>query len=178
MFDTIFGDKDLQRFVTKKWIEIYDQLEKNYNVNKEIRIKVPMLRSDLYEFSDAYIVVKGIIAVTNPDDAKRNKVVAFKNNAPFINCFSKINGVQIDKEEDLDVVIPIYNLLEYRKNYRKQQGVYGCITETNQVILVLLILNLLNVRQVLQEILIMLVMVKLAMMQTKWVKMKLKLLFL
>ena len=72
MFDTIFGDKDLQRFVTKKWIEIYDQLEKNYNVNKEIRIKAPMLRSDLYEFSDAYIVVKGIIAVTNPDDAKRN----------------------------------------------------------------------------------------------------------
>ena len=72
MFDTIFGDKDLQRFVTKKWIEIYDQLEKNYNVNKEIRIKAPMLRSDLYEFSDAYIVVKGIITVTNPDDAKRN----------------------------------------------------------------------------------------------------------
>ena len=78
-----------------------------------------MLRSDLYDFSDAYIVVKGVIAVTNPDNGKRNKAVAFKNNAPFINCFSKINGVQIDNEEDLDVVIPIYNLLKYRKNYRK-----------------------------------------------------------
>ena len=66
-----------------------------------------MLRSDLCDFSDAYIVVKGIIAVTNPDNAKRNKSVAFKNNAPFINYISKINGIQIDNAEDLDVVIPM-----------------------------------------------------------------------
>ena len=62
---------NLPKFVTKKWIEIYDQSEKNYNVNKEIRIKTPMLRSDLCDFSDAYIVVKGEIIVTNPDDAKK-----------------------------------------------------------------------------------------------------------
>ena len=54
-----------------------------------------------------YIVVKRIIAVTNPNNARRNKAVAFKNNAPFINCISKINGVQNDNAEDLDVVIPI-----------------------------------------------------------------------
>ena len=48
--------------------------------------------------------------------------VAFKNNAPFINCISKINGVQIDNAEDLDVVMPMYNLLEYSKNYRKTTG--------------------------------------------------------
>ena len=66
-----------------------------------------MLRSDLCDFSDAYIIVKGIIAVTNPDNAKRNKSVAFKNNAPFINYISKINGIQIDNAEDLDVVIPM-----------------------------------------------------------------------
>ena len=64
-----------------------------------------MLRSDLFDFSDAYIVVKGVLAVTNLDDGKRNKVVAFKNNAPFINCISKINGVQIDNAEDLDAVM-------------------------------------------------------------------------
>ena len=64
-FDTTFDDKDLPRFVTKKLIKIYDQLEKNYNVNKEIRIKTPMLRSDLCDFSDVYIVVKRVIAVTN-----------------------------------------------------------------------------------------------------------------
>ena len=74
-----------------------------------------MLRSDLRDFSDVYIVVKGVIAVTNPDDAKRNKAVVFKNNAPFINCISQINGVQIDNADDLDVVIPICNLLEYSK---------------------------------------------------------------
>ena len=75
-----------------------------------------MLRSDLCDFNDVYIVVKGIIAVTNPNDAKRNKAVAFKNNAPFINCISKINV------KDRDVVMPMYNLLEYSKNYRKTAG--------------------------------------------------------
>ena len=59
-----------------------------------------MLRSDLCDFSNAYIVVKGDITVTEPDNAKRNKSVAFKNDAPFINCISKINGVQIDNAED------------------------------------------------------------------------------
>ena len=120
--DTTPDDKDLPRFVTKKWIEVYDQSEKNYNVNKEIRVKTPMLRSCVHDFSDAYIVVNGDIIVTYPDDAKRNKSVAFKNNAPFINCIWKINGVQIDNAEDLDVVMPIYNLLEYSKNYRKTTG--------------------------------------------------------
>ena len=54
-----------------------------------------MLRSDLCDFSDVYIVVKGTITVTSPDDAKRNKAVAFKNNAPFSNCVSKTNGVKL-----------------------------------------------------------------------------------
>ena len=81
-----------------------------------------MLRSDLCDFSDAYIVVKEIIGVINPDNAKRNKAVTFKNNTPFINCISKINGVQIDNAEDLDVVMPMYKLLEYNKNYRKTTG--------------------------------------------------------
>ena len=67
-------------------IEVNDQSEKNYSVNKEIRIKRSMLRSDLCDFSDAYIVVKRTITVTNSDNAKRNKVVAFKSNASFIDC--------------------------------------------------------------------------------------------
>ena len=81
-----------------------------------------MLRSDLCDFSDAYIVVKGTITVIDPDNAKRKKSVAFKNNAPFISCISKINGVQIDNAEDLDVVMPTYNLPEYSKSYRKTTG--------------------------------------------------------
>ena len=110
--DTTSDDKDLPRFVTKKWVEVYDQSEGNYDVNKEIRIKISMLRSDLFNFNDAYIVVKGDITVGAPNNAKTNKAVAFKHNVPFINCISKINGVKIDNAEDLDVVMPIYNLLE------------------------------------------------------------------
>ena len=121
--DTTSDDKDLPRFVTKKWIEVYDQSEGNYNVNKEIRIKTSMLRSDLCDFSDAYIVVEGDITLEGDNDAnKRNKNLAFKNNAPFINCISKINGVKIDNAEYLDVAMPMYNLLEYSKNYRKTTG--------------------------------------------------------
>ena len=85
-------NKDLPKFVSKKWIEVYDQSEGNYNVNKEIRIKISMLRSDLCDYSNAYTVVKGTITIVRPNGAKRNKEVTFKNNAPFINCISKING--------------------------------------------------------------------------------------
>ena len=81
-----------------------------------------MLRSDLYDYSDAYIFVKGTITVVRPDNVKRNKATAFKNNAPLINCISKINGIKIDNAEDLDVVMPMCNLLEYSKNYRKTTG--------------------------------------------------------
>ena len=101
---------------------IRKKIQRNKEINKEIRIKTPILRSDLYYFSDTYTVLKEITAVTNPDNAKRNKSAAFKNNAPFINCISKINSVQIDNAEDLDVVMPIYNLLEYSKNYKRTTG--------------------------------------------------------
>ena len=83
-----------------------------------------MLRSDLCDFSDAYIVVKRDITLEVDNDAnKRDKNLAFKNNAPFINCISKINGVKIDSAEDLDVVMAMYNLLEYSKSYRKTTGI-------------------------------------------------------
>ena len=122
-----------------------------------------------------YIV--GNITVTDPDNAKRNKAVAFKNNATFINCISKINGIKIDNAGDLDVVMPMHNLLEYSKITEKKRTACGITTEMNQAILFLLILNPLNTRKVLQEILMMLMLVKLVMMQTKLVKMKLKLSF-
>ena len=86
LLDTTSDDKDLPISVTKKWIEVYDPSGRDYRVNKEIRTKTQILRSDLSDFSDVYIVLKGYIAVTNPDDAKRSKCVTFKNNAPFINC--------------------------------------------------------------------------------------------
>ena len=83
--DITSDDKDLPKFVTKKWIEVYDQSERISDVNNEIRIKTSMLRSDLCDYSNAYIVVKGNITIVRPNNAKRNKEVTFKNNAPFIN---------------------------------------------------------------------------------------------
>ena len=91
-------DKNLPKFDTKKWIEVYDQSERNSNPNNEIRIKTSMLRSNLCDYSNAYIVLKGTITVTSPGNAKRNKAV-LKNNARFINCISKINGVKIDNKK-------------------------------------------------------------------------------
>ena len=87
-----------------------------YKPNKQIRFKTSMLRSDLCDFSDAYIVVKGNIAVTEQNNAKTNKSVAFKNNAPFVNC------ILIDNAEDPDVVVPMYGLLEYSKNCWRTTG--------------------------------------------------------
>ena len=101
--DITSDNKDLPKFVTKKWIEVYDQSQGNYDVNKEIRIKTSMFRSDLCDFSDAYSVVKGTITVVRPNNSKRNRTVTFKNNAPFINCISKINVVKNGNAEDLDV---------------------------------------------------------------------------
>ena len=68
--NTTSDDKNLPRFVTKKWIEVYNQSGGNYNVNEEIRIKTSMLRSDLCDFIDGYIVLKGNIIVAKPDEAK------------------------------------------------------------------------------------------------------------
>ena len=136
-----------------------------------------MLRSDLCGFSDTYIIVKVTITAANPDGAKRNKEITFKNNVPFINCISKINGVKIDNAEDLDVVMPTYDLLEHSKNYRKTTGSLwnyyrdepsDSFSSNSQPF---------KYKVRLQEILIMLVMVKTGMMQIKLVKMKLKLLF-
>ena len=73
--DRTSNDNALPRFVTKKWIEVYDQSEGNYNLNKEIRIKTSMLRSDLCDFNDAYILVKETITVGAPNNAKKKKKI-------------------------------------------------------------------------------------------------------
>ena len=82
-----------------------------------------MLRSDLCDYSDAYVWVKGTITVTNPNNnVNFDRRLTLKNNAPFISCISKINGELVENAEDLHIVMPIYNLLEYSKNYEKTLG--------------------------------------------------------
>ena len=113
------------RFITKKWIEVHDQsgnAENRYKPSKQIRLKTSMLRSDLSDFSDAYIVVTGKTTVACADIGAYDKKLAFKNNAPFIDCAIKINNTLIDNAEDLDILIPMYSLIEYSKNYRKTTG--------------------------------------------------------
>ena len=78
-----------------------------------------MLRADFQDYSNAYIVVEGTTTIIRPNNSKISKSIAFKNNAPFVNSISKINGVLIDNAEDLDVVTTMHNLLEYSKNDRK-----------------------------------------------------------
>ena len=83
------------------------------------RFKISMLRSDLCDYSDAYVVAKGKITVEGKNDAKtRNKKVIFKNNAPFRSRISKINNAFTDNAEDLDIVMSVYNLLEYSDNMK------------------------------------------------------------
>ena len=79
-----------------------------------------MLRADLCDYSDAYILVKGKITVTKGrNNDVYDKKLALKSNAPFISCISKINGILIENAEDLDIAMPMYNLFEYSKNFRK-----------------------------------------------------------
>ena len=79
-----------------------------------------MSGSNICDYSDAYIVLKAtldlLVAAANEND-KAEKEVAFKNNAPFRSCISKINNTLIDNVEDLDIVMLMYNLLEYSQNY-------------------------------------------------------------
>ena len=88
-----------------------------------------MLKSSLCDYSHAYILVKGTITINGrgADAAarqadERDKDVSFKNCASFINCISEINNTQIDNAKDIDIVMPIYNLVEYSDNYAKTSG--------------------------------------------------------
>ena len=115
------------KFRTKNWVEINDESRGTYNVNSQIKFKTTMLKSSLCVYSDAYILVKGTITVNNTaaaDAAVNNaiKKVIFKNYAPFINCMSEINNTQIDNAKDIDIVMPMYNLIEYSDNYAKTTG--------------------------------------------------------
>ena len=121
-FLKIMKVKKLSKFVTRGYVRV-NSLSNAYNENKSIRFKTPMLRSNLCDYSDAYILVNGTITVTgnHPRD-RQNRPLISKNNAPFISCITRINGELIEDADDSDIVMPMCNLLEYSKNYRKTTG--------------------------------------------------------
>ena len=124
---TLNASNQPSKFRTKNWVEINDESRGTYSVNRKIDFKASLLRSSLCDYSDAYILVKGNISVNNTtaadaDANNTNKKVIFKNCAPFTNCISKINNTQIDNAEYIDIVMPMYNLIEYSDNYSKTSG--------------------------------------------------------
>ena len=115
------------KFRTRNWVEINDESRGAYNVNSQIKFKTTMLKSSLCDYSDAHILVKGTISVNNTAAAgaaanNTNKKVIFKNCAPFTNCIIEIKNTQIDNAKDIDIVLPMYNLVEYSDNYAKTTG--------------------------------------------------------
>ena len=114
----LLNDSIVSKFATRKWIEVNNLSGGQYSVNKNIKLKVPTLRSNLCDYNDTYIVVKRKIDLeVVGDNNMTQKGVVFQNNAPFRSCISKINNTFIDNAEDLDTVMPMYNLLEYSDNY-------------------------------------------------------------
>ena len=116
------------KFKTRNWVEINDKSQGAYTVN-DIKFKTTMLRSNLCVYSVAYILVKGTITITGAgnDDAtrqadERDKDVTFKNCAPFTKCMSIISNTDTDDAQDIDIVMPMYNLIEYSDNYSKTSG--------------------------------------------------------
>ena len=112
------------KFRTRNWVEINDESRGAYNVNSQIKFKTTMLKSSLCDYSDVYILIKRTISVNNTaaqgaNGDNTNKKVIFKNCAPFTNCISEIYNTQIDNAKDIDIVMPMYNLIEYSDNYAK-----------------------------------------------------------
>ena len=115
------------KFRTRIWVEMNDESRGAYNAASQIKFKTTMLKSSLCDYSDACILVKGTISVNNTaaEGAAVNnndRKVIFKNCAPFTNCISEINNTQVDNAKDIDIVMPMYNFIEYSDNYAKTTG--------------------------------------------------------
>ena len=105
------------RFITKKWIEVHHQSGGSYNTSKQIRFKTS-------KHPVCVITISNILETSRGDNNRdrKNRDFVLKNDAPFISCISKISSILIENAEDVDVVMPVYNLLEYSKNYSKTSG--------------------------------------------------------
>ena len=116
------NDNESQKFTTKRWYIINDQNTGNnaYGNGEDgtiIKLETKVIKPNLCDYSDVYILVTG-----NIQNKPANSVVAFKNCAPFCTCDVTINDEHVEKAEDLDIVMPMYNLLEYSDNYQDSTG--------------------------------------------------------
>ena len=133
--NNLIGNNDLfSKYIGKNYVEIFP-LNNNFNSNKPTWFKTSILRNIICDYADSYIIVTANFKlISNFSTANsnevlqgkrlrvRNKNIIFKNIAPFLKCINKINGVEIDNAEDLDIVMNMYNLIEYSNNFTKTYG--------------------------------------------------------
>ena len=134
------------KFVTRKWDIVNDNSKSNYDATNEITYNAEILKSNLCDYNDAYILVRGDITVV----AVPATQVAFKICAPFTKCITKIDETTKDDAEDLDLVTPMYKLIEYSSNYSETNILWlyskDEATNFNADLLMMIILNITNMR--------------------------------
>ena len=136
-------DTDSKHFATKKWYIINDENNTNYGVNKDtgadnphtIKYDTRVLKPNLCDYAEAYILIDGTIRAAA---ANANIRLALKIFAPFTKCILEINDEHIDTAENLDIRMPMYNLIEYSDNYQDSSATFINIKEMNHQKLMLL----------------------------------------
>ena len=114
----LLNDANDSKFVTRKWNIVNGNLNLSYAAANKITYDTKVLKSNLCYYNDVYILVTGDITVI----AAPATQVAFKNCAPFTKYLTKVDGTIIDDAKDLDLVMPMYNLIEYSPNYSETTG--------------------------------------------------------
>ena len=122
--------------MTRNWNIFNDNSEENYDVANEITYNTEVLTSSLSNYNDTYVLVRGNITIIEHKATQ----IKFKNYVPFTKCITKIDGTAIDDAEDLDLVIPIYNLIEYSSNYSEATGSLWFYSKMKQLILMQILL--------------------------------------
>ena len=107
-------ENEYSTFATKKWYIIDSASKDNYSHENPIKFLTHLLESSISDYSDAYVLVTGNIAVVGGDN---NTKVAFKNSAPFRKCKTEINENFIDEADFINIAMPMYSLVEYSDNY-------------------------------------------------------------
>ena len=109
----LLNEANDSKFVTRKWNIVNDQSKVNYDLRNKIIYNAEVLKFNLCDYANAYILVTGDITVTAAPETQ----VAFKNCAPFTISITEIDGTTIDDAENLYLIMLLYNVLEYSSNY-------------------------------------------------------------
>ena len=117
------SDNEYSKFASRKWYIINDQNNGQYGRGHEndstIKFETKVIKPNLCDYSDAYILVTGDIKIA---DIAADTNAAFKNCAPFTSCVTHINDEHVETAENLDIIMPLYNLIEYSDNYADSSG--------------------------------------------------------